>query len=382
MQKIYLDNGSTSFPKAPGVGAAMSSYIENIGVNIARGGYEDAYCAAETVLETREKLCRLFGFSRPENTVFTSGITASLNMILKGFLRPGDTVVTTSIEHNAVLRPLKQLQATGVHVEVIPCETDGFLPLDRVREALKTAPKAMVMTHASNVCGTLLPVKETAALCREIGTRLIVDSAQTGGVFPIDMDAWGIDCLCFAGHKGLLGPQGIGGFLITAEMAKDVTPLLAGGTGSQSHLEDMPPFLPDRFEAGTQNLPGIYGLNTALTYLENTGIDTVRRAELARTEELLRGLSSIDGVRIVGKRSMQDRTAVISVDFQNTDNAAAAFRLEREFGVMTRCGLHCAPRAHQTLGTFPKGTVRFAPGHTTTADEIAAAIEAVAQAAK
>lgn len=382
MQKIYLDNGSTSFPKAPGVGAAMGDFIENIGVNIARGGYEAAYSAAEIVLETREQLCRLFGFSKPENAVFTPGVTASLNMVLKGFLRPGDTVVATSVEHNAVMRPLKQLESIGIRVEVIPCEKDGSLPPARIEAALKSAPKAMVMTHASNVCGTLLPVQNAAALCRKAGTKLIIDSAQSAGLFPIEMDAWGIDCLCFAGHKGLLGPQGIGGFLITPDMAKEVTPLLAGGTGSQSHMEDTPPFMPDRFEAGTQNLPGIYGLNAALRYLESNGIDAIRQASLARTSELLQGLSGIGGIRIVGKPTLDGRTAVVSVDFQSIDNAAAAFRLENEFGILTRCGLHCAPRAHQTLGTFPQGTVRFVPGHTTTPEEITTAIKAVAEIAK
>ena len=377
MQKIYLDNGSTSFPKAPGVGAAMGNFIENIGVNIARGGYEAAYSAAETVLETREQLCRLFGFSKPENVVFTSGVTASLNMVLKGFLRPGDTVAATSMEHNAVMRPLKQLESMGVRVEVIPCENDGSLPPERIEAALKSAPKAMVMTHASNVCGTLLPVQNAAALCRKAGTKLIVDSAQSAGLFPLEMDAWGIDCLCFAGHKGLLGPQGIGGFLITPDMAKDVTPLLAGGTGSQSHMEDMPPFMPDRFEAGTQNLPGIYGLNAALRYLERTGIDAIRRVSLARTGELLQGLSEISGIRIVGKPTLDGRTAVVSVDFQNIDNAAAAFRLENEFGILTRCGLHCAPNAHKVLGTFPGGTVRLSFGIFNTEDDVTKALDAI-----
>jgi len=377
MNKIYLDNGSTSFPKAPGVGAAMANFIEHIGVNIGRGGYEEAYSTAETVLETREQLCRLFGCGRPENVVFTSGVTAALNLLLKGFLRPGDRVVTTSMEHNAVMRPLMQLAEEGVQVEVIPCERDGSLPLDRLEETLKTRPRAMVMTHASNVCGTLLPVREAAALCRQYDVRLMVDCAQTGGVFPIDMMGWGIDALAFAGHKGLLGPQGIGGFLISQDMVGQVRPLLAGGTGSLSHVETMPEFMPDRFEAGTQNLPGIFGLHAALDYLEKTGIDAIRRADLERTEQLLNGFRTIDGIRIAGKTTMEGRTAVVSIEFTGMDNAEAAFLLEDRYGVMTRCGLHCAPRAHRTLGTYPQGTVRFAPGHTTTKEEICLALEAV-----
>lgn len=382
MNKIYLDNGSTSFPKAPGVGAAIKNFIENIGVNIGRGGYEEAYSTAETVLETREQLCRLFGYDKPENAVFTSGITASLNLLLKGFLHPGDRVVTTSMEHNAVMRPLAQLAEDGVLVEVIPCERDGSLPPDRAEAVLKTRPRAMVMLHASNVCGTLMPVREVAELCRRYGVRLIVDCAQTAGVFPIDMLEWGIDALAFTGHKGLLGPQGIGGFLISPEMAQQVRPLLAGGTGSISHMEAMPNFMPDRFEAGTQNLPGIFGLHASLAYLEKTGIDTVRQRDLARTQQLLEGFLSTDGIRVVGKQTMEGRAAVVSIDFDRIDNAEAAFLLESRYGIMTRCGLHCAPRAHRTMGTYPQGTVRFAPGHTTTDEEIRLALEAVAAVAK
>ena len=221
MEHIYLDYGSTAFPKAPGVGQAMADYIDQVGVNIGRGGYEAAYHTAEVVLDTRERLCRLFGWNRPESVIFTSGVTASLNILLKGFLRSGDRVAATSMEHNAVLRPLAQLAQSGVEVEIISCERDGSLPPERLEEALRRRPRALVMTHASNVCGTLLPVEEAAALCRRYGVRMILDCAQTGGVFPVDMLGWGVDALAFAGHKGLLGPQGIGGFLITGEMAME-----------------------------------------------------------------------------------------------------------------------------------------------------------------
>ena len=381
VETIYLDNGSTSFPKAPGVGRAMADYVDRVGVNIARGGYGAAYDAAEAVLETREALCRLFGFDRPEQVVFTGGVTAALNLLLKGLLRPGDRVAATSMEHNAVLRPLAQLAEEGVEVEIIPCQQDGTLPLDRLEEALRRRPRALVMTHASNVCGTLLPAAEAAALCRRYGVRMILDCAQTGGKFPIDMGGWGVDAVAFAGHKGLLGPQGIGGFLITEELAREVRPLLAGGTGSQSHLETMPDFLPDRFEAGTLNLPGIFGLRAALAYLEAEGIETLRRRAMERTEQLLEGLGGIRGVRVAGLPGVAGRCAVVSLDFQDRDNAEAAYELESRYGVLSRCGLHCAPRAHRTLGTYPQGTVRLTPGHATTAAEIDRALEAVAAVA-
>lgn len=377
MNKIYLDNGSTSFPKAPGVGAAMAAFIEHIGVNVARGGYSEAYSAMEVVLDTREQLCRLFHFPKAENAVFTSGITASINLLLKGFLRPGDHVLTTAMEHNAVMRPLTQLAEEGVSFDRIPCREDGSLCLEQVEPMIRPNTRAVVMLHASNVCGTLLPVQEVGEICRRRGLRFFVDCAQTAGIFPVDMAACHIDGLAFAGHKGLLGPQGIGGVLIEEGLAGELRPLLSGGTGSASHLETVPPFLPDRFEAGTQNLPGIFGLHAALTYLEQTGVDGIRETELARTARLLEGISATEGVRVVGRQTIEGRTAVVSVEFLGVDNAEAAFLLEDRFGIMTRCGLHCAPNAHKTLGTYPQGTVRFSPGHTTTEAEIDAAIAAV-----
>ena len=377
MSKIYLDNGSTSFPKAPGVGKAMADFIEKVGVNIGRGGYEEAYSAAEVVLDTREKLCRLFHFDQPENVIFQSGITAAMNVLLKGFLKPGDRVLTTSMEHNAVMRPLRQLEESGVEVVLIPCRGDGTLDFEALIDLATPGTRALVMTHASNMCGTVMPVKEVAEYCQTLGIWTIVDCAQTAGILSIDMEDWGVDAIAFAGHKGLLGPQGIGGFLITDDLAAEVDPLLSGGTGSISHLETVPEFLPDRFEPGTQNLPGIFGLHAALTYLEQTGIDAIREHEMACTARLLEGLSRLKGIRIVGRTQLTGRTAVVSVEFLHMDNADAAFLLEDKYGIMTRCGLHCAPRAHMTVGTFPQGTVRFAPGRETTVAEIDAAIAAV-----
>ncbi len=379
MNKIYLDNGSTSFPKAPGVGKAMADFIEKVGVNVARGGYEEAYSAAEVVLDTREKLCRLFRFSQPENVIFTSGITASMNMLLKGLLAPGDVVLTTSMEHNAVMRPLRQLEQAGVRVELIPCKQDGMLDLAALYDLLSLRPRAVVMTHASNVCGTVMPVKEVAEICRAQGIWTMVDCAQSAGLIPIDMEDWGVDAIAFAGHKGLLGPQGIGGFLITDDLAAELEPLLSGGTGSISHLETVPDFLPDRFEPGTPNLPGIFGLNAALTWLLAQGTEALFAHEMACTARLLEAFSQMEGIRIAGRRALTARTAVVSVDFLHMDNADAAFLLEDKYGIMTRCGLHCAPTAHKTLGTFPQGTVRFAPGHATTMEEVEAAISAVAE---
>ncbi len=377
MNKIYLDNGSTSFPKAPGVGKAMANFIENVGVNIGRGGYEEAYSAAEVVLDTREKLCKLFHFDQPENVVFTSGITASMNILLKGLLQPGDRVLTTSMEHNAVMRPLRQLEQKGVEVVLIPCKRDGTLDFEAFIDLATPGTRALVMTHASNMCGTVMPVKDVAEYCQTLGIWTIVDCAQSAGILPIDMEDWGVDAIAFAGHKGLLGPQGIGGFLITDDLAAEVDPLLSGGTGSISHLETVPDFMPDRFEPGTQNLPGIFGLHAALSYLEKVGIEKIYQHEMELAERLLKGLSQLEGIRVVGRPQLTGRTAVVSVDFLQMDNADAAFLLEDKYGIMTRCGLHCAPQAHKSVGTYPQGTVRFAPGRETTEAEIDTALAAI-----
>ena len=377
MKRIYLDNGSTSFPKAPGVGRAMADYIENEGVNVARGGYADAYSVAERILETREALCYLFDAPKPENAVFTSGVTASLNMILKGALKSGDHVICSSMEHNAVMRPLVQLQKQGVEFDRVPCLPDGTLPLGALEALIKPNTRMVVMTHASNVCGTVMPAAEVGTLCRKHGLFFVLDSAQTAGCVPISVEEMHIDALCFTGHKGLLGPQGIGGFIISDALAARTEPLLSGGTGSRSHSEEVPDFMPDKFEAGTQNIPGILGLRAALEFLQSEGIENIARHELDMAMALIDGIRDVSGVRIVGRTVREGRTAVVSVAFENIDNADAAWRLESEWGILTRCGLHCAPSAHKTLGTFPAGTVRFVPGRCTTLDEINTAVRAV-----
>lgn len=377
MKKIYLDNGSTSFPKAAGVGEAMCRYIQDEGVNISRGGYADAYSVAERILDTREMLCKMFSGGKSQNVVFTSGITASLNTVLKGFLKSGDHVLCSSMEHNAVMRPLTQLAAAGVSFQRVPCAADGSMDPSLLEDMIRPSTKMVVMTHASNVCGTLLPAAQVGEICRRHGIFFVLDTAQTAGSIPIDMEEMKIDALCFTGHKGLLGPQGIGGFIITDELAQHTSALISGGTGSASHSEEVPSFLPDKFEAGTQNLPGILGLKAALEFLQSRGTGAVLAHELDMTMRFINGISCLSGIELAGLKHREGRTAVVSISFKNTDNAEAAWRLENEFGILTRCGLHCAPSAHKTLGTFPAGTVRFVPGWSTTPDDIDAAIAAV-----
>jgi cysteine desulfurase family protein len=381
MQRIYLDNAATSFPKAPGLGDAVKYFIDSVGDNVNRSGY-DVLAADEMVYETRETLAKLFNFPDPENVVFTLNITYGLNLLLKGILQPGDHVIVSSMEHNAVMRPLVQLQAHGVEFSRVQCDLQGRFQIQDLRQQVRENTKMVVVTHASNVSGTILPVEQIGSICEEMQILFVVDTAQTAGVLDIDFQKIKADALAFTGHKGLLGPQGVGGFLISQGLAESMNPLVSGGTGSLSEYEDVPPYLPDKFEAGTPNLPGIYGLNRALTYLREVGLDTIREKERKLAAQLLGGLSRMDGVRILGPRETEDRMAVVSVDFVGYDNAQVAYYLHKNHGIQTRCGLHCAPSAHKTLGTFPQGTVRFSPGHFNTEDDIEKTLSAVQKALK
>lgn len=377
MERIYLDNASTSFPKAEGVAEAVYHYIKDCGCNINRGGYDEAYQAEEIVLRTRQQLTELFHGPDCRNVVFTRNITESLNVLLKGFLKAGDHVLVSAMEHNAVMRPLIQLTEQGVSFDRIPCMADGTLDISAMDRLLRENTRAVVMLHASNVCGTLMPVGTVGAFCHAHGLRFILDAAQTAGVFPIDMEAMQIDALAFTGHKGLLGPQGIGGFILQPDMVPLEQPLIAGGTGSISHEEQMPSFMPDRFEAGTMNLPGIMGLHAALCWLEHETIDAVRSHELELTERFLSGALDIPHLRVIGRQDIAERAGVVSVVPENADPALVADALGREYGIMVRVGLHCAPNAHKTLGTFPTGTIRFSFGRWNTPQQVDTALSAL-----
>ena len=382
MERIYLDNAATSFPKPKEVADAVYDYMTNVGVNINRGGYEAAYDLENIVFETREMLTDMLGGSDCKNVVFTKNVTEALNVVLKGYLKPGDHVLCSSMEHNAVMRPLVQLQKEGVEFDRIPGNEYGELDLDSVESMIKPNTRAIVMTHASNLVGTVNPIEEVGAICRKNGIKFIVDSAQTAGVLPIDMKKMNIDALCFTGHKSLLGPQGIGGFILDEDMISLVNPIISGGTGSISHTEEIPDFMPDRFEAGTMNLPGIVGLHAALKWINEKGIESISNHELMLTERFIRGIQPLEDeklLRIIGLKGTEGRTAAVSVQTLSTDCADAAFRLDSEYNIATRVGLHCAPNAHKTLGTFPVGTVRFSFGAFNTEAEVDAAIRALCE---
>lgn len=379
MNRIYLDQASTSFPKAPGVAQAMMDYLTMNGVNVNRGCYSSAYSAEEVIYETRQLLAELFHFSKCKNVIFTPNVTTSLNFILKGFLKPGDHILVSAMEHNAVMRPVVQLASSGISFDRIPCRTYGSMILEKVEELIRPETKAIVTLHASNVCGTRMPLDALGEICQRHQLYFVVDSAQTAGIVPINMDKMHIDALAFTGHKGLRGPQGTGGFLVSQELAEQMEPLISGGTGSVSHTEEIPDFMPDRFESGTPNLPGIYGLHEALLYLKTHSLQAINEKELSLTGYFLEQLQALDDtgrhIRIIGKKDLTDRNAVVSIQTPEIDMSQVAWQLDNEYGVMTRVGLHCAPNAHKTLGTYPAGTIRFSFGPENTKNELDFAIQ-------
>ena len=384
MNRIYLDHASTSFPKAPGVAQAMMDYLTLNGANVNRGCYSSAYSAEEVIYETRQLLAQLFHFPKCKNVIFTPNITTSLNFILKGLLKPGDHILVSAMEHNAVMRPVVQLTSHGITFDRIPCREDGSMIPEQVEPLIRPNTRAIVTLHSSNVCGTCMPLAELGEICRKHYLFFIVDTAQTAGILPVDMEKFHIDALAFTGHKGLRGPQGTGGFLVTQEMAELMEPLISGGTGSVSHTEEIPDFLPDRFESGTPNLPGIYGLHQALLFLKNgeenfeTHMAQLYQREMKLTGYFLEKLLERryrKAYPYYGKDDLQDRTAVVSIQTPEQDLAQVAWRLDSEYSVMTRVGLHCAPNAHKTLDTYPAGTIRFSFGPENTEEELDTAID-------
>lgn len=381
MNAIYLDNAATSFPKPPAVAEAMLRYLREVGASMNRGDYAAAQDTGMTALALREGLCRLFHHPDPACCVLTPGNTWGLNMVLRGWLRPGDHCLVSAMEHNAVMRPLQDLAALGVTFDRIPCDETGRLDVDAIPGLIRPSTRLLVMAHGSNVSGAVQDAPAVGALCRAHGIPFVLDAAQTAGHWPIDFAALGLAALSVPGHKGLMGPSGIGALLLEPDFARALRPTVTGGTGSASDEEVQPDYLPDKFEPGTPNLPGIYGLKAAVDFLLDTGVEALQAHEAALTERFLSPLRSISDVRLAGPWDGRDRVAVFSLDFLTVDNALAADRLEREYGILTRCGLHCAPAAHRTLGTFPRGTVRFSPGWYSTDSDVDAALRAVAEIA-
>lgn len=380
---IYFDNAATSWPKPPGVVEAMVHFMDDVGANPGRSGHRLSVEAGRIVYDAREAVAELFNAPDPLRVVFGLNVTEALNLALRGLLRPGDHVITSSMEHNSMMRPLRALEREGVEVTVVRCSPEGFLDPADLEKALRPNTVMIALNHASNVVGTLLPVAEVARIARQHGLLLLVDAAQTAGAYPIDVQADGIDLLGFTGHKLLYGPMGTGGLIIgeRVDLAR-LEPLKRGGTGSRSELEEQPDFLPDMCESGTPNAVGLAGLAAGVRWVLERGVETIRAHEVALTQRLIDGLREIPGVTVYGGLDATHQTATVSFNIAGLEPSEVGLRLDEEYGIMCRVGLHCAPAAHRTIGTFPVGTVRFGLGAFSTVEEIDAALEAVRQFAQ
>ena len=380
---IYFDNAATSWPKPASVIDAMVHFMTEVGANPGRSAHRMSIEAGRIVYETREAVARLFNVADPLRIVFGLNATEALNLALRGILRPGDHVVTTSMEHNSVMRPLRALEEAGaIEISVVPCTTSGLLDPADVQSALRPETRMIVLNHASNVVGSVLPVAEVGEVARRHGALLLVDAAQTAGCYPLDMEAMSIDLLAFTGHKALLGPQGTGGLCIGERVgAEDIEPVKRGGTGSRSQREEQPTFLPDRCESGTPNTVGLAGLRAGVEFVLQEGVQAIRAHEVSLTRRLIAGLREIPGVTVYGSHDPELQTAAVSFNVKGLEPSEVGLMLDEGHGILSRVGLHCAPAAHRTIGTFPVGTVRFGLSCFSTAQEVDAAVRAVREIA-
>ncbi len=372
---IYLDNAATTWPKPESVYQVIDNFNRNIGANPGRGSSSKTLEAAGVLLTTRETLAKFFNLSDVSRIVFTKNITEALNTVLKGYLNPGDHVITSSMEHNAVARPLNTLKNAGVEVTYVTCTADGSLYPPDLERYWKKNTRMVVLLAASNVTGTIQPLQEAGRICRERGAVFLVDSAQGAGNIPIDVIEQNIDILTFTGHKGLYGPQGTGGFYIRPGL--EIRTLVEGGTGSLSAETRQPDFFPDKFESGTPNTPGIAGLGAGVNFIQKTGFKAIRQHEKKLMDILLDGLQDIQGVAIYGPRDSHRQTPVVSLNLAGLECGELSFLLDENFGIMTRSGLHCAPLAHQTIGTLSRGTCRVSLSYFTTREDIETFLEAI-----
>jgi cysteine desulfurase family protein len=374
---IYFDNAATSFPKPPETVQAMRRVIEETGGSPGRSGHRMSIDAGREVFAAREALAGLFGVDDPLRIVLTKNATEALNIAICGFLQPGDHVVTSSMEHNSVMRPLRFLASRGMALSVVPCSPMGELDPQDLIAALAPKTKMVVLSHASNVTGTIMPVEAVGRITKERKIVLCVDAAQTAGSLPIDVGEMGIDLLAFTGHKALLGPQGTGGLYIREGLEAEIPPLLRGGTGSFSEFEEQPDFLPDKYEAGTLNAVGFAGLAAGATFVTTSGVSAVRTREEHLTVLCRDSLERVPGVELFGPRRGVRRMPIVSFRIRGIDPARTTWELDERYGVMARPGLHCAPSAHRTIGSAPTGTVRFSFGYFNTEEQVRTAVEAV-----
>lgn len=375
---IYFDNSATSWPKPPAVGEAMLHFLNDVGANPGRSGHSRSVEAGQIVYGTRERLCRLFHLPDPERIAFTKNITEALNCVFFTILKEGDHVITTSMEHNSVMRPLRYLERSGViGLSVVGADGEGFCDPAEIAAAVKGNTRMVVVNHSSNVTGTIQDAAAIGKLCKakKDDILLVLDAAQSAGCIELDAQALGVDILCFTGHKSLLGPTGTGGVYLTPGV--EPRPYMHGGTGSRSDMEEHPLFMPDVWEAGTGNPLGLAGLHAGLGFVLDKGVEKIRAEEAALTRRFMDAIKDHAAVRIYGPMDVMKKTPVTSLNIEGMVCSTVGEQLNEACSIMVRTGLHCAPGAHRTLGTFPTGTVRFSFGNFSTEAEVDTAVEAI-----
>jgi cysteine desulfurase / selenocysteine lyase len=381
MPRNYLDNAATSWPKPEAVYRAVDDYQRRLGAPAGRGSYDEAGQAERIVISCRKKIATLIGASNPSGIIFTLNGTDSLNLALHGVLRPGDHVVTTVCEHNSVLRPLRFLAQRDVTSTYVRCDDQGYIDPDAIRRAVTAKTRLIAMIHASNVTGAIQPAREIGRIAAERGVFFLLDAAQSLGHVPIDVSQLGCQLLAAPGHKGLLGPLGTGVLYVAPGFEEHLLPVRQGGTGTRSDEDIQPTSLPDRYESGNLNLPGIAGLEAGVSHVAETGPQRIQAHSRGLVERLLGGLKDIAGVSLYGPTSADNRVGVVSLNVADYDPQELAALLDSQWSLQARAGLHCAPRMHAALGTLPRGTLRLSLGHFTTPEQIDAAIAAIAEVA-
>lgn len=366
--EVYFDNASTSFPKPKIVADSMYNYLVNVGGNANRSNHSHSLSSGRELFKARENIASFFNYNKASNVIFTNNITTSLNMLIKGLLQKGDHVITSTMEHNSTLRPLNDcIKSIDIELDIVKASPQGFISLDCIKNSIKENTKLIILSHASNVTGSIQSLNEIGIICKKLNIFFIIDTAQSAGAIDVDMITLNANAIAFTGHKSLLGPQGIGGFIIDDVLNEACSPILSGGTGSLSSSMEQPNFLPDKFECGTLNMPGIIGLSNAIDFINKEGKDTISEKVKFLRKSLYNGLSNINKISIYG--SEYDSTSCISINYKDVDPSEFSYYLS-ENGIKTRSGLHCAPLAHKTINTYPSGTVRLSLSYFNNISEI------------
>ncbi|VYU66220.1 aminotransferase class V-fold PLP-dependent enzyme [Clostridium tertium] len=375
---IYLDNASTTFPKPKVVSDSIYNFLVNVGGNPGRSNHDNGMTSNRLLLEAREILASFFNFSNISNVIFTNNITSSLNLLINGCIKKGDHVITSSIEHNSVLRPLFNLENNNlIELSIVNSNEFGFVNVEDIKKSIKSNTKFIILSHASNVLGSIQPIEKIGKLCLENNIFFILDSAQSAGVLDIDFNKFNLSALAFTGHKSLFGPQGIGGFLITDELNSICNPYILGGTGSMSYSLIQPDFLPDKFESGTLNMPGIVGLSEGIKFINNEGINTIYEKNSYLRNLLISKLRNISNIRLYEDFKNGNYTSCVSFNSTKLDTAELSYELDYTYGIKNRSGLHCAPLTHKSIGSFPDGTVRLSISYFNTVEEINYTVDSI-----